>query len=234
MPDKMHDFAIDINVNIDRDDDDDDISGSVFLGDTKSHKGDSLRNVQSAQGTLVINDRREAFCQALASGMHHNKAYEVAGYTTKEKGASNAGRLAAHPVIIARVKEIQNIAVTERMAQQRAEELLLKRMEREKLYNLDWVLLTAKDIMMAAQSASKYKDALNALGFISDLLGYTNNPDAKKKDANKREPNDPDNHTNVPQVNVSILNQIAKRLDDSLGNRGEERPTITLEPEESS
>jgi phage terminase small subunit len=186
--------------------------------------------------TLLINEKREAFCQALATGKTHKQAYILAGYANTPNGVVNATRLATHPIIIARVKEIQQSALVARLAEQRADELVLKRMEREKLYNVDWVLLQAKEILDAAKTASKYKDALSALGFIADLLGYTNHennkPADKKKDANKREPGDPENHTNVPQVNVSILNQITKRLDDSLRDGDQTRTDITIEPEE--
>jgi len=187
--------------------------------------------------TLVINEKREAFCQALASGKTHRQAYALAGYTSSGNATTNASRLATHPIIIARVKEIQQSAMSARLVEQRADELALKRMEREKLYNVDWVLLQAKEILDAAKTASKYKDALSALGFIADLLGYTGQEDkntaGNKKDANKRNPGDPENH-NVPQVNVSILNQITKRLDDSLRDGDQEGPIITVESTEDT
>ena len=183
--------------------------------------------------TLIINERREAFCQALASGKNHRQAYEIAGYKGNGSVTTNASRLATHPIIIARVKEIQQNALVSRLAEQRADELALKRLERERLYNLDWILLQAKEILDAAKTSSKYKDALSALGFIADLLGYTNTEDnktpEKKKDANKREPGDPENHSTVPQVNVSILNQITKRLDDSLRDGDQAGTVVTVE-----
>lgn len=187
--------------------------------------------------SIVINDRREAFCQGVASGMTQTDAYIAAGYTDKDRGKLNAGRLYAHPIIQARIKEIKQELLVQNIAEKRAHELTLKRAEREKIYNLDWVLLEAKDILVEAKNQQKFKDALAALDFIADLLGYkpssqkTDKADkpGRKKDANRREPGDPENHTNAPQVNVSILNQIAKRLDDSAGSGDEEGPNIIIE-----
>lgn len=169
----------------------------------------SLTNV-----VQYLKPKQEAFAQGLARGLPVLEAYASAGFRPDQ---GNAARLSGNPLVRQRVRELQEEAKTELAVQKKVDSIALQRMASQRQFDFDWVMLQAKSILDDAMTLSKHKEALNALEFMAGMLGYTNK---KNNDPNKRAPGDADNHARS-QVNIQVLNQIARRLDDNVGDDAE-------------
>lgn len=187
----------------------------------------SLTNV-----SRFIRPRHEKFCQLIAQGIQQDTAYrQVYAADGKSEGVirTNAKKLMANAMIIARIRELSTHNQAIAIAREKADQMLVDGLLEKREFSKEYILMETKALLELAKGSMKIKDALSALEFMAQILGYVGSV-GKDKSPIKRKTAEDDDHTPQEAQDLSLLDQILERLADGGGNGPKDGGTLIAEP----
>lgn len=123
-----------------------------------------------ANGSRMLSEQQERFCQFIAEGMNQTDAYKAAGYKTANDGvaAANASRLIGNAKIQERLSEIRRpVAIKAEVT-------------------LDWLIEQAQEVLMQAKADKSHAASIAAIKELGILSGRR----VEKRENTNRDVND--------------------------------------------